>query len=273
MDWKRVVPWKILSIKAHPGQSLVPVGFGTRNKQFQKLLEPGSQIWVVTRIAKEFSLAGRVTVREIIDRDSIPKAKWPEDIVDLCEQWKFVARSEISNSEFFETNCAQPVLDRHNIRFGQNRTITYYDGALANSFRACMDQGRRTIFLSYRWEEGRRFVFSLAKQFRKSGLSPWLDAMAMPQYMHKGEPGVNETRLKTLIQRGIEKSEFGVVINTERYADSPWTKLELRHIRNIGIRWFQLMRGGKKLKCNEPPIWSREAGEVVQEIMKLSAPC
>ncbi len=273
MDWKRVVPWKILSIKARPGKSLVPVGFGAKNKKFHDLLEPGSQIWVVTRIADEFSLAGRVTVKEIIDRDALPKTKWPEDIVDLCEQWKFVARSELSNSEFFETNCAQPVLNEHNVRFAQNRTITYHEGALEDSFRACMDQGRETIFLSYRWEGGRRFAFSLAKEFRRSGLSPWFDAMAMPKYMNKGNPDVNKARLKTLIQCGIEKSKLAVVINTECFTNSPWTKLELRHIRSIGIPWFQVMRGGKMLRCNEPPILSRKSREVVQEIMKLSALC
>lgn len=271
MDWKRVVPWKILSIKANLGKSLVPVGFGARNKEFYDLLEPRSQIWVVTRIANEFSLAGRLTVKEIINRDAIPKAKWPEDIVDLCEQWKFVARSELSNSEFFETNHAQPVLSKHNVRFTQSQTIIYHEGELKNSFRACMDQGRKTIFLSYRWEEGRRFAFSLAKEFRRSGLSPWFDAMAMPHYMNKGGPGVNEARLKTLIQRGIEKSELAVVINTEHFTNSPWTMLELRHIRSTGIPWFEVMRGGRILKCNRPPIFSKKAEEVAQEIMQRSA--
>ena len=273
MDWKRVVPWKILAIKARPGKSLIPVGFGARNKKFRDLLEPGSQIWVVTRIASQFSLAGRVTVKEIIDRDAIPRANWPEDIVDLCEQWRFVARSEPSNSEFFETNSAQSVLNKLDVRFAQNRTITYHEGTLENLFRPCMDQGRKTIFLSYRWEGGRRFAFSLAKEFRGNGLSPWLDAMAMPHYMNKGDPGVNRARLKTLIQCGIQKSKLAVVINTECYASSSWTKLELRHIRNIGIPWFQVMRGGKMLKCNEPPILNRKAREVVQEIMKRSALC
>jgi hypothetical protein len=149
MDWKRVVPWKILSIKARPEKPLVPVGFG--------------------------------------------------------------ARSKLSNSEFFETNCAQPVLTEHNVSFAQNRTIVYQEEALQNSFRACMNQGRETVFLSYRWEVGRRFAFSLAKEFLRSGLSPWFDAMAMPQYMIKGDPGVNKERLKTLLQRGIAKSRFAVV--------------------------------------------------------------
>ena len=171
MDWKRVVPWKILSIKAHPTESLVPVGFGARNKEFFNRLEAGSHIWVVTRIANEFSLAGCVKVQEIIDRDAIPKALWPEDVVDLCEQWKYVARADPFGSEFFETNSAQPVLNKLNVHFAQNRTIVYHDGVLKKLFQASMAQGREPIFLSYRWEGGRRYAFSLAKEFRRNGLS------------------------------------------------------------------------------------------------------
>ena len=91
--------------------------------------------------------------------------------------------------------------------------------------------------------------------------------------MNKGEPIVNEARLKTLIRRGIEKSKLAVVINTECFNSSPWTKLELGHIRSAGIPWFQVMRGGRMLKCSKPPISGRKAQEVVQEIIKLNAVC
>jgi len=69
MTWERVVPWKILSMVARPDKPPVPLGFGARNWDFHKLLEPGSQIWVVTRIANEFSLVGRVAVQDILDRN------------------------------------------------------------------------------------------------------------------------------------------------------------------------------------------------------------
>jgi hypothetical protein len=42
---------------ADPRKSLVPVGSGAKYQKFYYLLEPGSQIWVVTRISGEFSLA------------------------------------------------------------------------------------------------------------------------------------------------------------------------------------------------------------------------
>jgi hypothetical protein len=270
MRWERVVPWKILSLKARPGKPPVPVGFGTNNPAFPELLGPGSQIWVVTKIANHFSLAGRVTVRRILDREQIPKCQWPGDVADLMEQWRFVARSKLSNSEFFETNCAQSVMTRHQIRFAQNRTICYLYGPLEGSFRECMDQGRKTVFLSYRWEEARPFALALAKQFRRNGLSPWLDAMALPAYIKKGDPGVNKKRLQTLIKLGIEKSKFTVVINTWSYGKTLWTRMELEHIRRYkGNRWFQVaVPKPKDLECNEPPIFNKKPGVVVQEILE-----
>lgn len=272
MRWERVVPWKILSLKAHPGEPPVPVGFGSNNRDFPKFLGPGSQIWVVTRIANQFSLAGRVTVLQILDRELIPQAQWPKDVADLLEQWRFVARSgERTNSEFFETNCAQTVITGLEIRFTQSRTITYHDGSLESSFRACMKQGRETVFLSYRWEGGRPFALALAKEFRRNGFSPWLDAMALPDYIKKGDPEVNEQRLKTLIKLGIEKSKLAIVINTKCFGSTPWTRVEWKHIRSKGTRWFQVMRGGRVLKCDEPPIFSKKPKEVMQEILKRCA--
>ena len=103
MAWERVVPWKILSMLARPDEALVPLGFGARNRDFKERLEPGSQIWVVTRIADEFSLAGRVTVSELLVRDCIPRDQWPEDAAGLFVKWRFVARADPAHSEFFET--------------------------------------------------------------------------------------------------------------------------------------------------------------------------
>ena len=101
MAWERVVPWKILSMMARPDEPPVPLGFGARNRDFNELLEPGSQIWVVTRIANEFSLAGRVAVRDILDRNCIPQEKRPKDIGGLFAKWRFVARADPTNCEFF----------------------------------------------------------------------------------------------------------------------------------------------------------------------------
>jgi hypothetical protein len=268
MAWERVVPWKILSMMARPDEPPVPLGFGARNRDFHELLEPGSQIWVVTRIANEFSLAGRVAVRDIHDRNCIPQEKRPKDTEGLFAKWRFVARADPTNSEFFETNNAEPVMAKHQIRFAQNRTIAYREASLKGSFGACIDQARETVFLSYRWQEGRRFAIALAREFRRKGLSPWLDALSVPAYEAKREPGVNAPRLKTLIKLGIEKSKLAVVINTETFAKTSWTRIELGHIRRKDIPWFQVMRGGTERKCDEPPIFSRKPEVVVQEILK-----
>jgi hypothetical protein len=271
MAWERIVPWKILSMMAHPDEPLAPLGFGSSNRDFPKLLEPGSQIWVVTRISNEFSLAGRVTVLDILDRNRIPQESWPEETVGLFKKWRFVARADLTKSQFFETNNAEPVMLKHNIRFAQNRTIFYSEAPLSDSFKACMDQARETVFLSYRWSEGRRFAIALARELRRKGLSPWLDALSIPAYEAKRDLGVDAPRLKKLIKLGIEKCKLAVVINTETFAKTNWTKLELDHIRKSGILWFQVMRGGTERKCDEPPIFTRKPEDVVQEILKRRA--
>lgn len=164
----------ILSMVARPDKPPVPLGFGARNWDFHKLLEPGSQIWVVTRIANEFSLVGRVAVQDILDRNGISQENWPKETAGLFAKWRFVAIADPTNSEFFETNNAEPVMVKHEIRFAQNRTIIYRDASLKDSFKACIDQARETVFLSYRWHEGRRFAIALAREFRRKGLSPGL---------------------------------------------------------------------------------------------------
>ena len=268
MAWERVVPWKILSMTAHPDGQMVPNGFGARNLAFAESLETGSQIWVVTRISKEFSLAGLVTVQEMLDRKHIAPENWPEDLAGLLRQWRFVARADRDNSEFFETNNAEPVIAKHDIRFAQNRTIVYREAPLTASFQACMDQARETVFISYRWREGRRFAIALGRAFRRKGLSPWLDALSIPAYEAKRDLGVDAPRLKKMIQSGIEKCKFAVVINTETFAKTEWTEMEFNHIRNKGIPWFQVMRGGTEYPCEEPSILNRKAEDVVKEILK-----
>jgi hypothetical protein len=267
MAWERVVPWKILSMMARPDEPLVPIGFGARNHDFFNNLEPGSRIWVVARIAGKFSLAGRVSIEDMLDRNSIAEEEWPKDVAGLLSQWRFVARANPTDSEFFETNNAEPVIARHRIRFAQNRTVAYRRTSLSNSFQPCMDQARKTVFLSYRWQEGRRFAIALAREFRNQGLSPWLDALSIPAYEARRDRGVNAPRLKKLLKLGIENSKFAVVINTPTFARTSWTRTELGHIRRKGIPWFQVMRGGTERKCDEPPILSNKPEVIVKEIL------
>lgn len=266
MAWERVVPWKILSMMARPNKSLVPLGFGARYHDFYKLLEPGSRIWIVTRISREFSLAGCVGVRMILDRNELPREKWPEEAKGLLAQWRYVALADQASSKFYETNNAAHVLAKHQVAFAQNRTIVYRDGSLQDSFSSCIEQARETVFLSYRWNKGRRFAIALAREFRNVGLSPWLDALSMPRYEASREKGVDAPRLQTLIELGIEKSQFAVAINTEGFGRKTWTKMELDHIRKTKP-WFQVMRGGSAHPCDEPPILSRKPDVIVDEIL------
>ena len=59
-----------------------------------------------------------------------------------------------------------------------------------------MDQARETVFISYRWREGRRFAIALGRAFRRKGLSPWLDALSIPAYEAKRDLGVDAPRLE-----------------------------------------------------------------------------
>jgi hypothetical protein len=131
-----------------------------------------------------------------------------------------------------------------------------------------VDQARKTVFLSYRWKESRRFAIALARELRRRGWSPWLDALSIPEYEASREPGVNRPRLKRLLELGIAKSNLAVVINTEVFADSAWTKFELDHIRKYQIPWFQVMRGGEALDCEEAPILKTKPGEVAEELLR-----
>jgi hypothetical protein len=268
MTWNRVVPWKILSLVAYPDKPLVPIGFGARYWDFYDQLEPGSQIWVVTRISNEFSLAGRVTVEKMLDRNDIPREKRPPEAAGLFVKWRFVAVADPKRSEFFETNNAEPVLAKHGIKFTQSRTVILREASLEEDFKDCVAQGRKTVFLSYRWKEGRRFAFALARELRKNGYSPWLDALSIPKYKASREPGVDAPRLEKLIKLGIEKSKFAIVINSATYAQKGWTKLELDHIRKSHIAWYQVMRGGTQRECDEASITSRRAKEIIQEILR-----
>ena len=131
----------------------------------------------------------------------------------------------------------------------------------------CIKQSRNTVFLSYRWLEGRRFAIALAREFRKIGFSPWLDALSIPAYEAKREKGVTAPRLKKLIKLGIENSKIAVVINTPSFAKTSWTRIELGHIRKKGLPWFQVIRGGTKLKCEKLPIFFEKPEIIVQEIL------
>ena len=134
MRWERIVPWKILSLKAYENKRPVPVGFGSNDRNFPKKLKEGSQIWVVTKILSQWSLAGRVVVTNVYERDSKPKRDWPMEIFDLCEQWEFVAMSDCEldhpKSEFFETNRAEPARARlskakSGFGFTQGQTVMF----------------------------------------------------------------------------------------------------------------------------------------------------
>ena len=239
MRWERLVPWKVLALKEHPNRPLVPIGFGSEEDDFYDFLEPGSQIWVVTSISYKHSLAARITVQEIISREKTPPIKWPSQAVSLLKQWKYVATANLDDSEFFETNNVATVLKSKDVRFTQSRPNVYREESLEDIFRECMEQGRRTVFISYRWGDAKKFAKGLARELRKAGFSPWLDALALPEYEAERESNEDAPRLNRLIKSGIDSSKYVIVINTKTYGESYWTKLEKDYIVEKGVPTFQ----------------------------------
>ena len=269
MRWERVVPLKILSIVAYPDDPLIPVGYGVQQEDFYTRLEKGSQIWVLTRISNKFTLAGRVTVKELYDREELQRQDWPKDLVGLLRQWQFVARADREKSDFYETNNAQPVMDALGYhRFNQGRTELYHEGSLTDSFQGCVEQGQKTVFISYRWKEARSYAFAVARQFRRRGWSPWLDAHSMPKFEAKRERDMNRPRLQKMLKAGIHKSLFSIIINTPTFGQSDWTRFEFDHIQAAGKPWYQVMRkGGIERPGSQPPIRKRTSNDVVEEIL------
>ncbi len=259
MKWERLVPWKVFSLKEYPGRPLVPIGFGARFGEFQKGLEPQSQIWVVTKISNQHSLAARITVQQILDRDSMSADQWPPQAARLLQLWRFVASADLDNSEFFETNNATPVLRANDILFNRNRTLIYREESLEDLFRPCMEQGRRTVFISYRWGEAKKYAKALAKELRKAGFSPWLDALALPEYEVARESEKDAPRLHSLLRSGIERSKYAIVIDTRTYGKSYWTGLEQRYLNEFGIPRFCIdakdmqLRDGKQYGITKSP--------------------
>jgi hypothetical protein len=243
--WDRLVPWKVLSLKAWPESRPVPVGFGSNDKEFLARIKPGSRIWVVTRIPKRgpFSLTACVKVHSTLDTQASSPADWPVQVQELCEQWRYVAVADSQQSEFIETSNAEPVLAHHGIRFSQRKTICYTAGSLVSAFRSCMAQGRKVVFLSYRWHQARPLVVRLARELRTMGYSPWLDAMALPDYTLKASEAIREDRLQSLITHGISDSQKAIVIKTSGYGKGKWTPFELQQIKASGIPMIEIKPG------------------------------
>lgn len=265
MKWERLVPWKVFSLQEYPSKPLVPIGFGARFWEFYNRIEPKSQIWVVTDILNQHSLAARITVQQIIDGNSMPEEQWSSQAARLLKIWRFVATADVDNSEFFETNNAAPVLRANEICFNRNRTLIYREESLEDMFKMCMEQGRNTVFISYRWREAKIFAKALAKELRSQGFSPWLDALALPEYEIARESEKDAPRLNRLIRSGIERSKYAIVINTKTYGESYWTQLEQSYLNEFGIPKFyidardtQETNGKKYPKAKSPKNVIRE---------------
>lgn len=272
MKWERLVPWKVFSLKEYPDRSLVPIGFGARFYEFYNQAEPKSQIWVVTDISNQRSLAARITVQQRLDRNSIPQEQCPSQAVRLLNIWRFVATADLENSEFFETNNAAPVLKANQIEFDRNRSLDYREQSLEDVFKSCIEQGRRTVFISYRWREAKKYAKRLARELRREGFSPWLDALALPEYEAARESEKDAPRLHRLIKSGIERSKFAIVIDTKTYGESYWTRLEQGYLNQSGIPKFYIDAKDIQEPPSQPYAAAKKPKKVIQEFLNQLPP-
>jgi len=261
LTWDRLVPWKILSLPARSTDNFAPVGYGSKATVFRGRVRKGSTIWVVTRPIPESlhppSLVAQITVQGLYTKENCPSSLRSKGIKELLDRWGWVAVADVGKSRFFELNDASSALNELQIRsFSVIRSFPGGTDKVREAFSSCVRQAQnRTVFLSYTHAENRSFALELARGLREEGFSPWLDSLTIPSYKLRGDRDPNLERLSELIRIGLERSCLAVVIATENYGNTEWTRREREWIRTLKrssglLRCVEIRRGAKsKVRC------------------------
>ena len=142
------------------------------------------------------------------------------------KRFRWVAVAKPERSEFFDFNDSGQALRDLNLSLGNRAdriwlgTEKKVDKAFSRSVRQAQKQ---TVFLSYTHLESQEYAVDLAEALVRAGFSPWLDALAIPEYDVDREFAPSEERLTKLIRLGIRRSSLSVVISTKEYSH-PWTE-------------------------------------------------
>lgn len=278
MTWNRVVPWKVLSLPTRVSGDFAPVGFGSDSPQFCGYARRARTLWVVTKPkVRRYSpptLVAHLTIEGVYTDNSLPPHLRTESLDSLVKTWKWVAVSDRPGSEFFDLNDARQALLDLDLSMAK-RSDRYWLGNEADVSRAfcknVLQAQNRTVFLSHTHAESGQYALELAEVLHKAGFSPWLDALAIPEYDVNRELAPTEDRLSKLIRIGIRRSRLAVVVATEKFARTHWTRKEREWICNRrrespNLRCVQILAGPSRMRSCERNFKQGPAKDVVNAI-------
>jgi hypothetical protein len=277
LTWDRLVPWKVLSLPTRVTGDFAPVGFGSKSTVFRGRAKEGSTLWVVTRPIPEDlhppSLVAQITVKGLYTKENCPVRLRSKGVEELLEHWHWVAVSSPDQSGFFELNDASSALQKLQIRsFSVMRSFPGGTERVREAFRSSMTQAQnRTVFLSYTHEESSQFALALAGGLREEGFSPWLDSLTLPLYDVDREKSPLSERLSKLIRIGLLRSRLAVVIGSENYGNTAWTRKEREWIRTLRrknghLRCVEIVRGTNKLRRSDKQFTHNCPRELARKI-------
>ena len=312
VTWDRVVPWKVLSLPQHRGERFAPLGYGTgrrsktrKPRNLLKQVKPGDTIYVVTMPWTNArgippTLVARLHVKAVCYGMGPPQ-HLTLNLKKLCRIWNAVAIADPCSSEFYGLNDATAALHRLGIitpgvargaarlrairaQLGRRvqkilRLSTSAEQA-ERAFAGSMAQGtRQSVFISYAHIDGEPYALDLARHLMRRGLSPWLDALAIPRYDSKKEGPGKSRRLQKLLQLGIAHSVLGISIITDSYLKKKdkrgivwtrreWDQIARRRQRDPTYRCVRVMRAKRRIHRGDASFEKKPARQAAAEVSR-----
>ena len=310
VTWDRVVPWKILSLPQHRGERFAPLGYGagrrskTRNpRNLLKQVQPGDTIYVVTMPWTNArgippTLVARLHVKAVCCGMGSPQ-RLTHNLKKLCRTWNAVAIADPCSSEFYGLNDATAALHRLGIlmpgaargadrlrviraQLGQRvqkiLRLNTSAGQAERAFAGSVAQDtRQSVFISYAHIDGEPYALELARHLMQRGLSPWLDALAIPRYNTKKEGPGKSRRLQKLLRLGIEQSALGLSVITDSYLKKKdkrgivwtrreWDQMARRRQRDPTYRCVRVMRAKRWMHRGDASFEKKPARQAAAEV-------
>lgn len=310
VTWNRVVPWKILSLPQHRGERFAPLGYGAgsrsktrRPRNLLTRVQPEDTIYVVTMPWAKTrglppTLVARLHVKTVCHGMGSPKSL-SHNLTKLCRIWNAVAIADPCSSEFYGLNDATAALHRLGIitpgaargadrlrvirtQLGRRvqKILRLHTSAeqTERAFAGCMTQGKgRSVFISYAHIDGEPYALELARHLMQRGLSPWLDALAIPRYNTKKEGPGKSRRLQKLLRLGIEQSALGLSVITDSYLKKKdkrgivwtrreWDQLARRRQRDPTYRCVRVMRAKRWMHRGDASFEKKPARQAAAEV-------
>jgi hypothetical protein len=236
------------------------------------------------------TLVARVRVRAVCQGDACPQ-RLTRSLEKLQEIWNAVAIADPRSSKFYGLNDATAALYRLGIvtpaaaggadrlravraQLGRRvqKILRLHTSAdqVERAFAASMAQGtRQSVFISYAHIDGEPYALDLAWHLMQRGLSPWLDALALPRYDAKKEGPGRSRRLQKLLQLGIAHSALGISIITDSYLKKKdWDQIARRRQRDPTYRSICVMRVKRRVRRGDASFEQKTAYQVAAEVSR-----